>query len=51
MEAGTTPSTGSKTIADLIPKAAEIYGDKPAARYKVDGEWTDVSFAELGGIV
>ncbi|MFM9164571.1 MAG: hypothetical protein ACKOQ0_04330 [Solirubrobacterales bacterium] len=51
MEAGTTPSTGSKTIADLIPKAAEIYADKPAARYKVDGEWTDVSFAELGEIV
>ena len=35
MEAGTTPSTGSKTIADLIPKAAEIYGDKPAARYNM----------------
>lgn len=51
MEAGTTPSTGSRTIADLIPKAAEIYADKPAARHKVDGEWTDVTFAELGAVV
>ena len=51
MEAGTTPTTGSKTIADLLPKAAEIYADKPAIRHKVDGEWQDVSFSELGGIV
>jgi len=51
MEAGTTPTTGSKTIADLIPKAAEIYAPKIAARHKVDGEWVDVSFAELGEIV
>lgn len=51
MEAGTTPTTGSTTIADLIPKAAAVYGDKPAIRHKVDGEWVDVSFSELGEIV
>ncbi len=51
MEAGTTPSTDSKTIADLIPKAAQMYAGKTAARHKVDGEWVDVSFEELGGIV
>ena len=51
MEAGTTPTTGSKTIADLVPKAAEVYGDKPAIRHKVDGEWADVSFAQMGEIV
>ncbi len=51
MEAGTTPTTDSKTIADLIPKAAQMYAGKTAARHKVDGEWVDVSFEELGGIV
>src|SRR3954454_14387973 len=49
MEAGTAPqqSTGSRTIADLLPKAAEMYGDKPAERYKVDGQWREVSFREV----
>ncbi len=51
MEAGTTPTTGSKTIADLAPKAAEVYGDKVAVRHKVGDEWVDVSFAEIGDIV
>jgi long-chain acyl-CoA synthetase len=49
MEAGTAPqhSTGSRTIADLLPKAAEMYGDKVAQKYKVDGEWRDVSFRQV----
>src|SRR3954451_21749658 len=49
MEAGTAPqqSTGSRTIADLLPKAAEMYGDKVAEKYKVDGEWREVSFREV----
>jgi long-chain acyl-CoA synthetase len=51
MEAGTTPTTGSRTIADLLPRAAERYSDKPAVRHKVGDEWTDVSFAEVGEIV
>jgi len=58
MEATTAPeaarqSTGSKTIADLLPKAAEKYADKAAVRHKdkASGEWKDVSFREVGEIV
>src|SRR3954452_23830866 len=49
MEAGTAPqqSTNSKTIADLLPKAAELYGDKVAQKHKVDGEWRDVTFLQV----
>ena len=42
---GTEASTGSKTIADLLPLAAERYGDRVAVRYKRDGAWHDVTFA------
>ncbi|MGZ4275851.1 MAG: AMP-dependent synthetase/ligase [Solirubrobacteraceae bacterium] len=53
MEAGTAASqtTGSKTIADLIGRAAERYADHVAVRHKVDGEWRDVTFAQVGEIV
>jgi long-chain acyl-CoA synthetase len=44
-------ATGSTTIADLIPLAAERHGDAPAIRHKVAGEWRDVSYAQLGEIV
>jgi long-chain acyl-CoA synthetase len=43
--------TGSKTIADLLPLAAERYADAPAQRFKVGEEWTDVSYRELGETV
>jgi long-chain acyl-CoA synthetase len=51
-----TPSeaaTGSKTLADLLPLAAEKHGDLPAQRYKdqTKGEWVDVTYRELGDIV
>jgi long-chain acyl-CoA synthetase len=46
-----TPSTGSKTIADLLPLAAERYATSVAVRHKVDGEWRDVTYAEVGEIV
>src|SRR3954451_11515638 len=53
MEAGTTPAggTGSTTIADLCARAAERYGDQVAIKHKVDGEWRDVTFAQVGEIV
>ena len=51
MEAGTTPTAGSKTIADLMPRAAEAYADRVAARHKVGDAWVDVTFAEAGEIV
>jgi long-chain acyl-CoA synthetase len=51
MQAGTaTQSTGSKTIADLIGRAANRFGDRVAAVHKVDGSWRDVTFAEVGEI-
>ena len=44
-------ATGSSTIADLIARAAERYGDNPAIRHKQDGAWKDVGYAELGETV
>src|SRR3954454_7009606 len=44
-------STGSATIADMAARAAERFGDRAAVRDKRDGEWRDVSFAEVGEIV
>jgi long-chain acyl-CoA synthetase len=56
MESGTAirsheRATGSSTIADLIGLAAERHAAGAAIRYKQDGSWKDVSFAELGEIV
>jgi long-chain acyl-CoA synthetase len=54
MQAGTTAvatSTASKTIADLIGRAAEQYADRVAARHKVDGAWRDVTYARVGETV
>ena len=43
--------TKSKTLADLLPRAAEIYGDSPAVRYKDGQAWVDRSFSEVLEIV
>src|SRR3954453_22955863 len=54
MEAGTVEAragTGSRTIADLVPLAAEQYGDQAAQKRKVGEEWVETSYAELGTIV
>jgi len=55
MEASTVKpavaSTGSKTIADLLPLAAEAHAERTAVRYKRDGEWQDVSYGEVRTIV
>ena len=58
MEATTAPAPTSEataapaqTIADLVPHAAARYGDHAAIRHKRDGEWHDVTFAELDAIV
>ena len=49
MEAAAPPvTTGSKTMADLFGRAAEMHGEHTVARHKVDGEWRDVSYAEVG---
>jgi long-chain acyl-CoA synthetase len=47
---GTSPTTGSKTIADLLPRAVELFGDQTAVRHKADGGWRDLTFAEVGKI-
>jgi long-chain acyl-CoA synthetase len=53
MEAGTAAShsTGSRTIADLMVCAAEQFADRVAVRHKVDGDWRDVTYAEVGDVV
>ena len=52
MEAtATASSTGSSTVADLIPRAAAKHADKAAVRFKRDGAWQDVSYAELDTVV
>ncbi|MDA0162680.1 AMP-dependent synthetase/ligase [Solirubrobacter ginsenosidimutans] len=43
--------TGSVTIADIVNLAAERYGERPAARFKRDDEWREVSYAELASTV
>jgi long-chain acyl-CoA synthetase len=48
--AATASTTGSRTIADLIPLAAAAHPDHPAIRYKRNGAWHDVSYAQLAEI-
>jgi long-chain acyl-CoA synthetase len=50
MEA-TATTTGSKTIAGLVPRAAAEFAGRPAIRYKRDGSWHDVSYTQLGETV
>jgi long-chain acyl-CoA synthetase len=55
MEVTTAPasesSTASKTIADLLPRAAAKHAGNTAVRFKRGEEWQDVSYAELGDTV
>jgi long-chain acyl-CoA synthetase len=45
-------ATGSRTLADLMPLAVKKHAALTAMRFKdSSGEWTDVSFPELGTIV
>ena len=50
-DARTQASTGSKTIADLLPLAAEKFADAPAIRHKVGDEWKDIPYSQLGDTV
>ncbi len=43
--------TGSATIADIVGLAAERYGEQPAARFKREGEWAELSYRELADAV
>jgi long-chain acyl-CoA synthetase len=44
-------TTGSHTIADLIPRSAAEHGERVAVRCKHEGVWQDVTYAELDEIV
>src|SRR5438045_9444915 len=46
-----TVTSGSRTIADLIPRAAAAHADHVAIRYKRDGAWHDVTYRQLAEIV
>jgi len=50
-ESAASRSTGSKTIADLLTIATARRGERVAVREKVDGEWRDVTYGEVGEIV
>ena len=43
--------TNSKTVADLLPKAAAIYGSNVAVKYKDGDQWLSKTFAEVQEIV
>jgi long-chain acyl-CoA synthetase len=43
--------TNSKTLADLLPRAAAMYGSAVAVKYKEGESWVDRSFDEVLGIV
>jgi len=43
--------TNSKTIADLLPRAAEMYGSKTAVKYKEGDQWVSRTFDEVVEIV
>src|ERR1700750_2017365 len=43
--------TNSKTIADLLPRAAEIYGSAVAVKYKEGDRWIGRTFDEVREIV
>ena len=53
MEASTDApiSTGSRTIADLMARSAEVHGDAVLVRHKRDGVWHEQTFAEVGTMV
>jgi long-chain acyl-CoA synthetase len=47
-ETTVTPRAIAPTVAVLARSAAERFGDRPAARHKVDGEWRELSYGEVG---
>jgi long-chain acyl-CoA synthetase len=50
MEASTAPTSATQTIAGLIPRAAATHGERVAIRYKREGAWHDVTYAQFAGI-
>ena len=52
MEATTAPArgTGSRTIADLLPRAAQRFGDDVAVKHRSGEDWVDLTFAQIAAI-
>ena len=44
-------TTGSQSIADLVPRAAAKHAGETAVRYKHDGDWHDVTYSQMAEIV
>jgi len=44
-------TTGAQTIAGLVPRSAAAHGERVAVRYKRDGAWHDVTYAQMSEIV
>jgi long-chain acyl-CoA synthetase len=52
MDAATSAmGTGSKTMADLLSKAAEKYAGQVALKHKVGDTWEEISYDDLGQAV
>jgi long-chain acyl-CoA synthetase len=49
--ADSTPTTIASTVASLPGSAAERFGSHTAARFKRDGEWSEMTYAEMGEAV
>jgi long-chain acyl-CoA synthetase len=45
------PTASVSTVALLPCSAAERFGDQVAARYKVDGEWKEMTYAEASAAI
>ncbi|HUE26565.1 MAG TPA: long-chain fatty acid--CoA ligase, partial [Solirubrobacteraceae bacterium] len=43
-----TPRSIAETVASLPGAAAERFGSKTAARYRADGDWRELSYADAG---
>jgi long-chain acyl-CoA synthetase len=47
-DATSDPKVTPATVAELGSSAAARFGDKLAARYRIDGEWREMTYAEVG---
>jgi long-chain acyl-CoA synthetase len=50
-QAPTASAELTRTIADLLPNAVAVYGDRVAVSHKQDGAWQNVTYSELGELV
>jgi long-chain acyl-CoA synthetase len=50
-ETSSTPKPFASTVASLPASAAERFGDHTAARYKAEGQWNEISYAEAGAAI